>query len=98
MPVIVLNAPAGTLDSWNNIFGWTGLDRSDYYHLQVYDATTGEVIYSQWFNDSICTGLACAVSPDETLNLGNGDYKWCVQDYSLSGYGAWTDFTNFTIP
>jgi hypothetical protein len=41
--------------------------------------------------------LSCAVSPYALANLANGDYKWHVQTYSPAGYGAWTDFTNFTL-
>jgi hypothetical protein len=55
------------------------------------------IIHDQWFNTSICSGLNCAVSPSALLNLANGDYKWHVQTYSPSGYGAWTAFTNFTL-
>ena len=89
--VIGLAAPSGTLSSWNNTFSWTGLADADFYRLEVYDA--GDVlIYGQWYTNDICTGLECAVSPAETANLGDGDYKWRVQTYGSSGFGPWTSF------
>jgi hypothetical protein len=92
-----LLAPAETLDSWNNTFHWTGLSGADYYHLEVRDASSDAVVHDQWFTTSICSGLDCAVSPAETQNLVNGEYKWRVQTYGATGYTPWTDFQTFTL-
>jgi hypothetical protein len=94
---IALNTPAGNLTSWDNTFSWTGLAGSDYYHLQVYNVDTDELIYDQWYTTSICTGLSCAVSPAETAGLTNGNYKWRVQDYSGFGYGPWSSYLDFNL-
>ena len=77
-------------------FTWTGLSTADFYQLEVYDATD-TLVYSQWFTSGICTGLDCAVSPAETLNLANGGYKWRVRTYGSSGFTAWTPYMNFTL-
>ncbi|HLO14345.1 MAG TPA: ABC transporter substrate-binding protein, partial [Anaerolineales bacterium] len=93
---VTLLSPAGTLSTWDNIFQWTGISGADYYQLEVYDA--GDVlVYGQWYTNGICSGLDCSVSPAETLNLVNGDYKWRVQTYGSSGYGPWTALTPFKL-
>ena len=96
-PVVVLNTPTGTLTSWDNHFTWTGLSTAEFYHLQVYNATTDTLVQEEWYTLSICTGLECGVSPVDTLNLANGDYKWRVQTYGTEGYTSWTDFATFSL-
>ena len=96
-PVVVLNAPIGTLNSWDNSFRWTGIPSAKYYHTQVYDATTNTLVQEEWYTTSICTALDCAVSPAETLNLANGEYKWRVQTYGTEGYTPFTAFMNFIL-
>ena len=96
-PVVVLNAPIGTVTIWNNTFSWTGLSSAEYYHLQVYDASTEALVQEEWYTLSICSGLECAASPVETLNLANGEYKWRVQTYGTEGYTSWTAYQTFTL-
>jgi hypothetical protein len=96
-PMVVLNAPIGTLTTWNNTFSWTGIPSAEYYHLQVYNAVTETLVQEEWYTLSICTGLECAVSPLETLNLPNDEYKWRVQSYGTEGYTPWTNFATFTL-
>jgi hypothetical protein len=97
VPTVVLIAPSGTLTSWSNQFRWTGISGATYYHLQVFDATTDTIIHDQWFNTSICSGLDCAVSPSALANLPNGDYRWHIQTYGLTGYTPWTPDLDFTL-
>jgi hypothetical protein len=84
------------LSSWENVFHWTGTSGAEFYQLEVYDASEA-LVYGQWYTDGICTALDCAVSPAATVNLGNGEYKWKVRTYGVTGFGSWTDFTTFTL-
>jgi VCBS repeat-containing protein len=93
---VVLIAPSGILDDWDNTFSWSGMADAEYYQLEVYDAAD-TLILGQWFTTSICSGLDCAVSPAEALNLSGGDFTWRIQTFGASGYGQWTEFMSFTI-
>jgi hypothetical protein len=94
---VVLVGPSGEQSTWDNTFRWTGITGADYYHLEVYDVTGGTVVFDQWYTTSICTDLDCAVSPAETLNLANGDYRWRVQTYGITGFGSWTPYLDFSL-
>jgi hypothetical protein len=96
IPTVILISPNGTLSNWNNTFTWTGIGNADFYQLEVYDASDVQ-LYSQWFTTSICTDLDCVVSPLETQNLANGDYKWRVRTYGASGFSPYTEFLIFTV-
>jgi uncharacterized repeat protein (TIGR02543 family) len=94
-----LISPTGLLTSWDNTFSWTGVSGATWYLVQV-QATDDTVILQKWYTaDAVgCSGdLSCIVSPTETLNLSNGDYKWRVLDYGGYGYGNWTPYTNFNL-
>jgi len=94
-----LIAPTGTLTNWNNTFSWTGVIDATWYLVQV-QTLDDTVILQQWYTAETvgCAGgTACSISPAETLNLGNGDYKWRILDYGDYGYGSWTAYTNFTL-
>jgi predicted outer membrane repeat protein len=98
-PVMALNAPTGMQANWewDKTFHWTGIPSAEYYHTQVYDATSNTLLQEEWYNLAICNGLNCAVSPTETRHLGNGQYKWRVQTYGTMGYTPWTEYATFTI-
>ena len=94
-----LIAPAGALTSWDNTFSWTGVSGASWYLVQV-QAADDTVILQKWYTaDAVgCSGdFSCIVSPTETLNLTNGDYKWRILDYGGYGYGSWTPYTNFNL-
>ncbi len=96
-PTLVLNAPSSTLTSWDKALHWTGIPSAEYYHTQVYDATSSTLVQEEWYNLSICNGLDCAVSPTETRYLANGNYKWRVQSYGTEGYTPWSEYATFTL-
>jgi len=94
-----LIAPAGSLTSWDNTFSWTGVTGGTWYLVQIL-AADDSVILQQWYTADTagCSGdLSCAVSPAETLNLANGNYKWRILDYGDYGYGSWSPYMNFTL-
>ena len=94
-----LIAPAGEQTSWNNTFSWTGVNGAAWYLVQV-QTNNDTVMLQKWYTADVagCAGdLSCAVSPAETLDLSNGDYKWRILDYGDYGYGSWTPYTNFNL-
>jgi len=94
-----LIAPAGEQTSWNNTFSWTGINGASWYLVQV-QAADDSMILQKWFtvDAADCSGdLNCVVSPEETLTLANGDYKWRILDYGDYGYGSWTPYTDFNL-
>ncbi len=91
--------PQGSLTSWNNTFSWTGLAGADWYLVQVQDTADNNIL-AKWYTAEAagCAGdLSCTMSPDETLNIANGDYKWRILDYGSYGYGNWSPYTTFTL-
>jgi hypothetical protein len=93
------NTPSGTLTTWDNTFSWTGFAGTTWYLVQVRSADD-TVVVQQWYTADAagCSNdLSCAVSPAETLNLSNGNYKWRLLDYGDYGYGSWTPYTNFNL-
>ncbi len=91
--------PHGSQTSWNNTFTWTGLAGADWYLVQVQDASDNNLL-AKWYTAEAadCAGdLSCTISPDETLNIANGDYKWRILDYGSYGYGNWSPYTTFTL-
>lgn len=97
---VVLNAPNGTITSWNNTFSWTGLTNATWYLLEVYTSDGSTQVFRKWYTASqtACAGgTACFISPPETAGLANGNYKWRILDYGAYGYGTWTGYMNFTL-
>ena len=95
--VVVLGQPSGSLTSWDGSFHWTGIPSATWYHLEVQDGS-GTTLLNTWYSvGTTCTGSTCAVTPDETLALPDGDYQWRIQDYGSNGYGSWTQFQTFTL-
>ena len=94
---LVLGQPSGSLTSWDGSFHWTGIPSATWYHLEVQDGS-GTTLLNTWYSvGTTCTGSTCAVTPDETLALPDGDYQWRIQDYGSNGYGSWTQFQTFTL-
>ena len=96
---VVLDAPSGTLTSWDKSFNWTGISGATWYNLEV-QTSSGTPVLDDWYlaGETGCSGdLSCVVSPAGTLNLANGDYKWRIRDYGATGYGNYTAFQNFTL-
>jgi len=99
-PAVTLNAPTGTLTSWDHAFTWTGLSNATLYLLDVYDANTNAQVHRKWYSNVTAgcdTDTSCSISPVELASLANGDYKWRIRDYGGYGYGPYTGFVNFTL-
>ena len=95
---VVLGQPSGSLTSWDGSFHWTGIPSASWYHLEVQDGS-GTTLLNTWYSaGTVCAGSTCVVTPDETVNLANGDYQWRVQYFSpTSGYGDWTALQAFIL-
>jgi len=96
---VTLNSPSGAVSSWDHTFDWTGHAAATWYLVQV-QTSTDTPVFMKWYTAAAagCSGgSGCTVTPDETLSLANGSYKWRVLDYGGYGYGSWTGFTNFSL-
>ncbi len=94
-----LLAPHGALTSWNNNFTWTGLTDANWYLVQI-QSTDNTNILTKWFTAeaATCSGdLRCAITPEETFTLANGNYKWRILDYGSYGYGNWSPYKTFSL-
>ena len=96
---MALGQPSGTLTSWDHSFQWTGLSIASEYYL-VLQTSSGTAVFDGWITSAeagCAGGTACAVTPNATLNLANGDYQWRILDHGAYGYGSWTEFQEFTL-
>lgn len=96
----VLQAPVGIQSDWDHVFSWTGRASATNYMLEVYKPDNSFVLW-KWYTSAqagCAGGTNCSITPAETLNLANGDYKWRVADYDTTdGYGIITNLSNFTL-
>jgi hypothetical protein len=91
---VVLGSPTGEQNPWANTFSWTGVAEATYYLVEV-TKPDGTLILWQWFtNVEACSGLVCQASPESTMFLPIGDYRWRIQDYGAYGLGQWTGYMN----
>ena len=94
---IVLVSPSGTLTSWDGSFKWTGTVGATWYKLDV-EKSDGTIVATRTMSvSSVCSGLNCSISPAETAGLLSGDYKWRIEAYVGTVWGAWTAYQNFTL-
>jgi len=90
--------PSGTLTNWDHRFSWTGLSNATWYLVEV-QTSGGTQVLRKWYTSAQagCSGgTSCSITPS-ALSMGNGDYKWRVQDYGGYGYGTFTGYRNFTL-
>jgi major membrane immunogen (membrane-anchored lipoprotein) len=64
--------------------------------VQVYD-NSNLLIFQQYFNTTICSGVTCSVKPAALGTLANGSYTWKVKDYSNAAGWASPVTTAFTL-
>jgi glucose/arabinose dehydrogenase len=91
-----LVAPTGSIGMNNPTYTWNEVSGSTWYYLWV-DGPAGNVI-QQWYRavEANCNGITCSVTPSTTL--GSGAHRWWIQTYNSTGYGPWSDATNFNTP
>jgi hypothetical protein len=97
---VTLLSPLKGQVNWKNNFTWTGASGASYYHLEVYNADTGALLFHQWLGAGATgcdTDQSCVYSPSTLATLSDGSYKWRVQYYA-GGYGLWTPYMTFSIP
>jgi predicted outer membrane repeat protein len=92
-------SPIGLNITWNNTFSWIGTAGATNYQLEVYDTNSNALLFRKWLTatETSCSGdSSCVYSPLALTTLGNGNYRWRVQDYT-STYGTWTPYLNFNV-
>jgi subtilisin family serine protease len=97
-PTTLPLSPAGSLNTWDYTFTWSGLTEATWYLLEV-QTSGGTQVYRKWFTSTqtACAGgVNCSVAPSD-IGLPNGDYKWRILDYGPYGYGVNSAFQPFTL-
>ncbi len=84
-----LNITTGTLPTYS----WQTQTGATWYYLWVTGANG--YVMDQWYQDTVCVGTTCAVTP--SVSLVSGLHRWWVESWSpVTGYSAWSAEGNFT--
>ncbi len=83
-PVIekaTLTSPSGTTEETTPTFTWNEDPSSTWYRLLIWDSS-GEKVYSKWYDSSIiCSDASCSVTIESELASDN--YQWWVNPTTL---------------
>ncbi len=88
-------APTGTVATNRPTFKWSSVEYAAFYRLGVLNTATNT--YTILLNVyPTCAAGVCSYTP--TIDLPNGNYRFKVLARNDSGYTAYSNWMNFTVP
>jgi hypothetical protein len=98
LPAPILGtSPQGSISDHTPTYLWEPDANAGWYFLKVENASTGQVVYSNWFwTPDVCNGSVCGTTPNLYLVEG-GTYRWQVQGWGPGGLGDDGPAKTFTV-
>lgn len=84
--------PQGTISTDMPNFSWSSIEDVTNYEIVVYDLDDDNIVFSETYPTSICSGNTC--STQISFPLAIGDYTWLVRASNNGVFGDWATFSS----